>query len=50
MVPGIINKMDALIHTHIGYNPEELLFRIGIAWRDNNMGRIGLEIQWHVHI
>jgi hypothetical protein len=46
----IRNIMDALIHTHVGYNPDELVFRIGDAQRDNNMGRIGLEIQSHVQI
>jgi hypothetical protein len=42
MVLSIKNRMDALIHTHIGYNPKELVFRIGDTWRENNMGRIGL--------
>jgi len=44
MALSIKNKMDASIHTHIGYNPEELVFRIGYAQGDNIMARIGPEI------
>jgi hypothetical protein len=37
------NRVDAQIHTHVGHNPEELVFRIGDAQGDNKLGRIGSE-------
>jgi hypothetical protein len=40
----------APIHTHVGYNPEELVFRIGDAQGDNRMERIGPEIRNHILI
>ena len=50
MVLSSRNRMNALIHKHVEYNPKEFVFRIGDAQRDNNMGRIGPEIQIHVQI
>jgi hypothetical protein len=44
------NRVDSQIHTHIGNNPKELVFRIGDMWGDNKMGSIGPEIQNQVHI
>jgi hypothetical protein len=43
-------RMDAQIYTYIGHNFEELVSRIGNAHRDSKMGRVGLEVQGHVHI
>jgi hypothetical protein len=42
--------VDTPIHTHVGHNPKELVFRIGDAQGDNKMGRIGPEIRNHIHI
>jgi hypothetical protein len=50
MVLKIRDKVDAPIHTHLGYNPEELVFRIGDAQRDDRMERIGPNIQNNIQI
>jgi hypothetical protein len=41
MALSIRNRVDTHIHTHIGHNPKELVFRIGDAQGDNKLGRIG---------
>jgi hypothetical protein len=41
MALSVRKRIDTLIHTHVGYNPEELVFIIGDMQRDNIMRRIG---------
>jgi hypothetical protein len=40
----IRDRVKEKIHTHVGYNLKELVFRIGDAQGDNRMGIIGSDI------
>jgi hypothetical protein len=44
MALSIKNRVDALIHTKLGHNPEESVFIIGDVQGDSKMGRIDSKI------
>jgi len=50
MVLSTINRVDTQIYTHLGHNPEELIFIIRDVQGDNKMGRIDSKIQNHIYI
>jgi hypothetical protein len=43
------NIMDTHIYTYTGHNSKELVFGIGNAQRNNNIG-VGSEVQSHIYI